>query len=70
VSPRKPRLSSKEMISLLERAGFSVVSTRGSHCKLRDDAGTTVIVPLHRDPLRPGTQAAILAQAGVSLPGD
>jgi len=70
VSPRNPRLSSKEMISLLEREGFMVVSIRGSHCKLRDGAGTIVIVPLHRDPLRPGTQSSILAQAGVSLPGD
>ena len=63
---RSPRLSSKEMLKLLKREGFAVVSTRGSHCKLRNDAGVTVIVPLGRDPLRPGTQAAVLAQAGIS----
>jgi predicted RNA binding protein YcfA (HicA-like mRNA interferase family) len=57
------------MIRLLEQAGFAVVSTRGSHCKLRNSAGIAVIVPLGRDPLRPGTQAAILAQAGISLRG-
>ena len=62
---RAPRLSSKEMIRLLEREGFAVVSTRGSHCKLRN-AGITVIVPLGRNPLRLGTQAKILAQAGIS----
>jgi predicted RNA binding protein YcfA (HicA-like mRNA interferase family) len=45
------------MIRLLEQAGFAVVSTRGSHCKLRNSAGIAVIVPLGRDPLRPGTQA-------------
>jgi predicted RNA binding protein YcfA (HicA-like mRNA interferase family) len=67
VSPRAPRLSSDDMIKLLQRAGFAVVSTRGSHCKLRNDAGVTVIVPLHRDPLKIGTQTAILAQAGISL---
>jgi predicted RNA binding protein YcfA (HicA-like mRNA interferase family) len=50
--------------------GFMAVSIRGSHCKLRDGAGTIVIVRLHRDPLRPGTQSSILAQAGVSLPDD
>ena len=49
MSPRAPRLSSDDMIKLLKREGFAVVSTRGSHCKLRDDAGVTVIVPLHRD---------------------
>jgi len=64
---RAPRLSSKDIIRLPEREGFAVVSTRGSHCKLRNDAGVTVIVPLHRDPLKIGTQSDILAQAGVSL---
>lgn len=64
---RTPRLSSEETIRLLGRAGFAVISTRGSHCKLRNDAGVTVIVPLGRDPLKVGTQAAILAQAGISL---
>lgn len=68
MSPRKPRLSSKELIRLLERNGFAVVSTRGSHCKLRYDSGVIVIVPLGRDPLKAGTQAGILAQAGISLP--
>jgi predicted RNA binding protein YcfA (HicA-like mRNA interferase family) len=58
------------MIRLLERNGFAVVSTRGSHCKLKNDLGNIVIVPLHRDPLRPGTQAAILSQAQISLPGN
>ena len=63
---RIPRLSSKEMIRLLEREGFAVVSIRGSHCKLRNGAGISVIVPLGRDPLRLGTQQAIVALAGIS----
>jgi predicted RNA binding protein YcfA (HicA-like mRNA interferase family) len=54
------------MIKILEQDGFEVIHTRGSHCKLRKDA-ITVIVPLHRDPLRPGTQADILAKAGISI---
>lgn len=66
MSPRARRLSSKEMIKILEQDGFEVIHTRGSHCKLRKDA-ITVIVPLHRDPLRPGTQADILAKAGISI---
>ncbi|MGH3722402.1 MAG: type II toxin-antitoxin system HicA family toxin [Pseudonocardiaceae bacterium] len=52
------------MIKILERAGFTVVHTRGSHCKLRNGF-RTVIVPLNRDPLRQGTQADILRQAGI-----
>jgi len=64
VNSRTPRLSSKEMIKTLERAGFAIVHTRGSHCKLRSGF-RTVIVPLNRDPLRQGTQADILRQAGI-----
>jgi predicted RNA binding protein YcfA (HicA-like mRNA interferase family) len=65
MSPRAARLSSKEMIKLLERHGFVIVSTRGSHCKLRKD-DRVVIVPLNRDPLRIGTQSDILAKAGIA----
>jgi predicted RNA binding protein YcfA (HicA-like mRNA interferase family) len=50
------------------RAGFVHVSTRGSHCKLRDLAtGRSAIVPLHRE-LAMGTLHSILRQA--SLSGD
>ena len=66
MSPRTPRLSSKEMIKLLESEGFTVIHTRGSHCKLRKGE-RTVIVPLNRDPLRIGTQTYVLAKAGISL---
>jgi predicted RNA binding protein YcfA (HicA-like mRNA interferase family) len=54
------------MIKLLESSGFVVVHSRGSHCKLRKE-DRVVIVPLNRDPLRIGTQKAILDQAGLSL---
>jgi predicted RNA binding protein YcfA (HicA-like mRNA interferase family) len=69
VSPRTPRLSSEEMIRLLESQPdpFRHVSTKGSHAKYRNGADVTVIVPLGRDPLKIGTQNAILNQAGISL---
>jgi predicted RNA binding protein YcfA (HicA-like mRNA interferase family) len=54
------------MVRLLECEGFAVVSIRGSHCKLRNGAGIAVVVPLGRDPLRLGTQRAIVALAGIS----
>lgn len=49
----------------LEKAGFTQVSQKGSHVKLRNDAGRTVIIPLHRELAR-GTLASILRQAGLS----
>ncbi|HKF75592.1 MAG TPA: type II toxin-antitoxin system HicA family toxin [Candidatus Dormibacteraeota bacterium] len=61
-----PRVSGDEVVRALQRAGFVVVSTRGSHCKLRHAAGQrTAIVPLHRE-LATGTLASVLRQTGLS----
>ncbi|MFI5936343.1 type II toxin-antitoxin system HicA family toxin [Actinoplanes sp. NPDC051494] len=63
MSPAVPHgLSGPEVAKALERAGFSYVSTRGSHGKYRS-GDRTVMVPLHRS-LAPGTLRSILRQAG------
>jgi predicted RNA binding protein YcfA (HicA-like mRNA interferase family) len=63
MSPRPlPVLSGKRIVRALEKAGFEVVSTRGSHCTLRHlSPPRIVIVPLHEE-VRPGTLASILRQ--------
>lgn len=68
MSPRQlPVVSGKRIVRALERAGFEVVRTRGSHCKLRHvSPPRVVIVPLH-DEVRPGTLASILRQAGMTV---
>jgi predicted RNA binding protein YcfA (HicA-like mRNA interferase family) len=67
VSPRQlPVVSGKRVVRALEKVGFEVVSTRGSHCKLRRMSPLRiVIVPLH-DEVRPGTLTSILRQAGLT----
>jgi predicted RNA binding protein YcfA (HicA-like mRNA interferase family) len=66
---RLPRVSGRETIRALERGGFRVVRTRGSHHYLRyGDRGSLVTVPIHgnRDiPL--GTLRNILRQANVTV---
>jgi predicted RNA binding protein YcfA (HicA-like mRNA interferase family) len=57
-----PVVSGKETVQALQRAGFVVTSTRGSHQKLRHGDGRVVILPLHRELAR-GTLASILRQA-------
>ena len=61
--------SGKEIVRILTRAfGFSFVSQRGSHVKLRRVSGgktLTTIVPLHRELAR-GTLLGILELAGVN----
>lgn len=68
MSPRKlPVVSGAQVVRALEKYGFESVSTRGSHCKLRQDSPRrTVIVPLH-DALRPGTLSSVLRQAGMTV---
>jgi len=63
---RLRRLSARQVLRILRAFGFSVVSTRGSHAKLKreTEGGPSQIltVPLHRE-LAPGTIQAIYRQA-------
>ena len=60
-----PKLYSyREVIRVLTALGFTVRHQRGSHIKLKNRAGRTVIVPRRREvPL--GTFDSILEQAGI-----
>jgi predicted RNA binding protein YcfA (HicA-like mRNA interferase family) len=65
VSPRLPVVSGRETLRALEKAGFTEISQRGSHVKLRR-GNRTVIVPLHRE-LAPGTLRSVLRQADLTI---
>lgn len=64
MSPVLLILSGAAVVASLEKIGFSQVGQRGSHVKLRNPGGTTVIVPLHRELAR-GTLSSVLRQAGI-----
>jgi len=58
-------LSGKDLVKIFSSFGFSVISQRGSHIKLRRSSGTsreTLVVP-DRNPIRKGTLKAIYNQA-------
>lgn len=59
-----PVLSGTEVVKILERLGFVQVRQRGSHVVMRR-GGIGTVVPLHK-PVKTGTLAGILRQAGVS----
>ena len=62
-----PRLSGKEVISVLSKAGFVPVRQKGSHLilvKITKEAKRIVVVPLH-DELDKGTLLNIIRQAGL-----
>ena len=65
MSPRRlPVVSGAQVVHALEKDGFQVISTKGSHRKLRRGRNT-VIVPLHNE-LATGTLASILRAAGLT----
>ena len=64
-----PKLySARVILNALQRAGFSVISQKGSHIKLfkrKEDKAFTVIVPNHKE-VAIGTFSSVLNQAGMT----
>ncbi len=64
---RVPRLKGKELIRILQKNGFEVVRSRGSHFLLRHPDGRTTTVPVHSgETLGPGLLRAILRDIELS----
>lgn len=66
---RLPRdVKAWECIRALERAGFIQTRQSGSHVIMElDDPVLTVVVPVHRGTLSPGTLRSIIRQAGMTV---
>jgi len=65
---RQPRLKGKQLIRILERAGFEVVRTRGSHLFLRHLDGRATVVPIHSgETIGPGLLRAILRDVEMTV---
>jgi len=61
-----PRLSGRDCVKALEKAGFRVKRQHGSHIILRrDQPFAQLVVPDHRG-IDTGTTRAILLQSGIS----
>ena len=60
-------ISGKRPRRILERRGWVLVDTSGSHHKFRSPDGTrTTIIPIHGNhDLKPGTQRSIMKDAGL-----
>jgi predicted RNA binding protein YcfA (HicA-like mRNA interferase family) len=68
---RLRQLSARDVLKALGSFGFRVISTRGSHAKLRRVLSSgerqTLAVPMHKN-LAPGTLHAIFRQACRYIP--
>ena len=64
-----PKLySSKDTVNAFKRAGFSKVTQKGSHLKMRgiwNGKLQTIIIPMHKQ-IAHGTFQSILVQSGMS----
>jgi predicted RNA binding protein YcfA (HicA-like mRNA interferase family) len=70
MSERLPALRARDVIRALERAGFAISRTSGSHCRLihASDPTRRVTVPLHGcTNLKRGTLRGIINQAGLTV---
>ena len=58
---RLPRITGREVIAVLRKAGFGVARIKGSHHFLRHADGRRTVVPVHAgETIGPGLLAAIL----------
>jgi len=65
---RLPRLKGKELIRILEKIGFRVVRTRGSHVFLKHSDGRVTTVPVHAgEVIGPGLFRSILRDVELSV---
>ena len=65
---RLPRLKGKELIRILEKLGFEVARSRGSHFLLRHPDGRVTTVPVHSgEVLGPGLLRSILRDVELSV---
>ena len=64
---RLPRIKGKELVRALERAGFRVDRTRGSHVFLKHQDGRATAVPMHSgETIGPGLLRSILRDVELS----
>jgi predicted RNA binding protein YcfA (HicA-like mRNA interferase family) len=65
--PDFPALTSRKVIQILERKGFILDRTKGSHrIYYHPETKRRAVVPFHRKDLPQGTLREILRQAGIS----
>jgi predicted RNA binding protein YcfA (HicA-like mRNA interferase family) len=65
--PKLPTLTSKIIIKIIEKKGFVLDRTKGSHhIYYQPETKKKVVVPMHTKDLPKGTLLEILRQAGIS----
>ena len=67
MSERLPRLTAREIIRVLEKRGFSLSRSSGSHHIYKNSAGKRVTIPVHAGKiLHPKVLTSILRDMGMT----
>ena len=62
-----PKISGKQCVKTLERAGFTMIRQKGSHIIMRkENPFYQLVIPDHKE-LDTGTLRAIIRQSGMSI---
>lgn len=62
-----PSPTGEEIVKALSKAGFHIVSQRGSHIKLKHPDGRTTVIPVHKgESIGKGLMVKILHDADIS----
>jgi len=68
MSQKLPRVTAKDIISILEKKGFVLIRQSGSHRIYRNEKGKRVTVPYHSGKiLHPKLLKSILADAEITV---
>ena len=66
--PKLPRLTARQIVAVLEKAGFVLARQSGSHMIYKNAAGKRVTVPFHASKiLHPKVLKSILRDADLSV---
>jgi len=66
--PELPRLTARQIVAVLEKAGFSLARQSGSHMIYKNAAGKRVTVPFHASKiLHPKVLKSILRDADLNV---
>jgi len=62
-----PRVTGRELVSALRKAGFEVIRVKGSHHFLKHSDGRRTVIPIHRgETIGPGLISKILRDCEIT----
>ncbi len=66
--PKLPRLTARQIVAVLEKAGFALARQSGSHMIYKNSAGKRATIPYHASKmLHPKVLKSILRDAEISV---